>query len=92
MDARSGRFLITESSEIPSWQTATERGIGAPFQIAFVLAALRSVADGEHPERQTVELVFAPTGAGKTEAYLGLAALALSYGDSGIQMTMGSRC
>jgi len=94
MDARSGRFLITESSEIPSWQTATERGNWRPFQIAFVLAALRSVADGEHPERQTVELVFAPTGAGKTEAYLGLAALALflrrlrNPNDDGVEVLM----
>ena len=38
---------------------------------------LRSIAEPDHPERQIVDLLFFPTGGGKTEAYLGLAAFTL---------------
>lgn len=42
------------------------------FQLAFVLLNLRGIHDGEHPDRGRVELIFFPTGGGKTEAYLGV--------------------
>ena len=50
-----------------------------PFQLAFVLLNLPSLTDTGHPERAaaataTVDLLFFPTGGGKTEAYLGLTA------------------
>ena len=53
-----------------------------PFQLAFVLLALPAVADPTHPERAgdqgLVDLLFFPTGGGKTEAYLGLTAFAIA--------------
>jgi hypothetical protein len=48
-----------------------------PFQLAFVLLNLPALADPRHPERSSdglVDLLFFPTGGGKTEAYLGLIA------------------
>ncbi len=45
-----------------------------PFQLAFQLLVLPSLTDAEDDWRQTVDLLWFPTGGGKTEAYLGLAA------------------
>ena len=47
------------------------------FQLAFILLNLPGLADPRDPNRATVDLLFFPTGGGKTEAYLGLAAFAM---------------
>jgi hypothetical protein len=48
-----------------------------PFQLAFLLLNLPGIADPTHSDREVVDLLFFPTGGGKTEAYLGLAAVAI---------------
>jgi hypothetical protein len=64
------------------------------FQIAFILASLRSTADASDSDRDRVELIWFPTGGGKTEAYLGLAAFSIflrrlrNPADTGVQALM----
>ena len=59
-----------------------------PFQLAFLLTTLQSTADEDDEFRDTVDLIWFPTGGGKTEAYLGLIAFQivlrrLRYPDTG---------
>ncbi|MEU1734357.1 helicase-related protein [Streptosporangium sp. NPDC020145] len=59
-----------------------------PFQLGFLLVSLASAVDEKHADRDLVDLIWFPTGGGKTEAYLGLAAIEvfrrrLAYGTAG---------
>ncbi|WP_159942066.1 DISARM system helicase DrmA [Nocardiopsis sp. FR6] len=72
-----------EVSYAQAREAVNARGASAaswrPFQLAFVLLNLPSITDPDHEERSaspeaTVDLLFFPTGGGKTEAYLGLTA------------------
>jgi len=49
-----------------------------PFQLAYILLNLDGIVDKRHPDRELVDLLFFPTGGGKTEAYLGLAAFTIA--------------
>ncbi|CAM3785361.1 helicase-related protein [Smaragdicoccus niigatensis] len=42
-----------------------------PFQLAFILMNLPGLASPDHADRDVVDLLWFPTGGGKTEAYLG---------------------
>ena len=48
-----------------------------PFQIAFLLGVLESTWHESSDDREIVDVIWFPTGGGKTEAYLFLAALEL---------------
>ena len=54
-----------------------------PFQLAFVLLSLPALADPTHADRTKpveafADLLWFPTGGGKTEAYFGVAAFAIA--------------
>lgn len=74
---RRGSNQTFEEVDVPrnrSWR---------PFQLAFVLINLAEIRYPNHPRRSIkeealVDLLFFPTGGGKTEAYLGLTAFTLA--------------
>lgn len=81
-DGKGGIELIDPVKIMPdvndqtTWHDADNRIYGQwrPFQIAFVLMNLESMHEKKSKEREIVDLIWFPTGGGKTEAYLGLSA------------------
>ena len=60
---------LVEADEVPTWR---------PFQLAFILLNLEGVCDPSSADRTLVDLLWFPTGGGKTEAYLGLTAFSIA--------------
>lgn len=50
-----------------------------PFQIAYILLNLPGLTDSDHDDREIADLLWFPTGGGKTEAYLGLVAFTIFH-------------
>jgi hypothetical protein len=50
-----------------------------PFQLAYILVTLESVLDENSKDRDVFDLLWFPTGGGKTEAYLAIIGVAAWY-------------
>lgn len=65
-----------------------------PFQLAFILHELPSFITPTCPDRNLADLLWFPTGGGKTEAYLGIAAFVIflrrlrNLNDDGVTVIM----
>lgn len=59
------------------WLRGGDQLVWRPFQLGFQLLVLSSLADRSHPGRGTMDLLWFPTGGGKTEAYLALTAFVI---------------
>ncbi|MEQ8790833.1 MAG: helicase-related protein [Pirellulaceae bacterium] len=82
---RPKRSIRAAWEELPNSYKPTDPDFGRwrTFQLAFILmnltSILRSDPSADHADRSTVDLIWFPTGGGKTEAYLGLAACDIFY-------------
>jgi hypothetical protein len=78
--SKSQDRVIPEGPQESPWAIyATGRetvGVGTwrAFQVAFLLMSIEGIAVDNSPDREIVDLIWFPTGGGKTEAYLGVMA------------------
>ena len=65
---REGKPAAGPTRRPPAWR---------PFQLGFLLLCMPGVVNDQSPDRNIADLLWFPTGGGKTEAYLGLIAFVI---------------
>jgi hypothetical protein len=65
---------MNRQSMFPSKGNRRKPLIWRPFQLAFMLLVIPGLVDPSRPDRDCMDLLWFPTGGGKTEAYLSLTA------------------
>lgn len=94
-DKNNSRWFFPDKFEAPDLsKDHKSKGKWRPFQLAFILSSIKSSVLYDDFQREEVELIFFPTGGGKTEAYLGLSAFSSFYkrlinpNDAGVNVIM----
>lgn len=64
------RNLPFPTNKEPEWR---------PFQLAFILQCLASFVEENSDEKELIDLLYFPTGGGKTEAYLAVSAFLIFW-------------
>lgn len=64
------RGVLEDRDRVGNWRA---------FQVAFLLMSIEGLRDGSSPDREMVDLIWFPTGGGKTEAYLAVVAFHLFH-------------
>ena len=78
-DARMAFCFANKAIDIQSiWKNGASFTY-RPFQLAFILGSLESIFNPSSKFRNTCDLLWVPTGGGKTEAYLVIVAAVLAY-------------
>jgi hypothetical protein len=78
-DARLAFCLANQALDLQQRWTRHQGLLWRPFQLAFFLYTLESITNPNSPERDVCDLLWIPTGAGKTEAYFAISAYTLAY-------------
>ena len=79
---REPRYPVVKAGKalFPEFQPNSKAGgQWRAFQIGFLLMSIASCVNREDPFREDVDLIWFPTGGGKTEAYLALTAFTMFY-------------
>lgn len=71
-DVRLAFCFMNQAMNIQSNWARSQNLVWRPFQLAFILQCMPSLESKTHSDRETCDLLWYPTGGGKTEAYLGL--------------------